>query len=120
MIMFNSFFSMLAENAFVKFLYKLLFDSFRDSNSKKFSLSRFLAALLFMMVIQFHIKAIQIMFEKKEIDHTLLLEDFAFISAVIFQKNYINRNNLESGNGIPNLLDPSVIDGNTIDPNAPA
>lgn len=120
MIMFNSFFSMLAENVFVKFLYKLLFDSFRDSNSKKFSLSRFLAALLFIMVIQFHIKAIQIMFEKKEIDHTLLLEDFAFISAVIFQKNYINRNNLESGNGNSNLLDPNVIDGNTIDPNAPA
>jgi hypothetical protein len=109
---------MLAENAFVKFLYKLLFDSFRDSNSKKFSLSRFLAAILFIMVVMFHVKAIEIMFEKKEIDHTLLLEDFAFISAVIFQKNYINRNNVETGNGIPNLLDPNVIDGNTIDQNS--
>ena len=95
--MFNLFFNMLAENSFVKFVYKLLFDTFRDSNSKKFSLSRFLAAALFIMVIQFHIKAIQVMFEKKEIDHTLLLEDFAFISSIIFHKNYINRNNVETG-----------------------
>ena len=71
--MFNSFFNMLSENPFVIFLYKLLFDSFRDSNSKKFSLSRFLAAALFVMVVQFHIKAIQIMFEKKEIDQYRLI-----------------------------------------------
>ena len=115
--MFNSFFNILAENAFVKFLYKLLFDSFRDSNSKKFSLSRFLAAALFVMVVQFHIKAIEIMFEKKEIDHALLLEDLAFISSIIFHKNYINRNNVETGNGNPNPVEPNMIDG---DPNAPA
>jgi hypothetical protein len=115
--MFNSFFNLLAENALIKFLYKLLFDSFRDSNSKKFSLSRFLAAALFVMVVQFHIKAIEIMFEKKEIDHALLLEDLAFISSIIFHKNYINRNNVETGNGNPNPVEPNMIDG---DPNAPA
>jgi hypothetical protein len=32
------------------------------------------------------------MVKKNEIDHALLLEDFAFISALIMQKNYINRN----------------------------
>ena len=32
------------------------------------------------------------MVDKKEVDHALLLEDFAFISALIMQKNYINRN----------------------------
>jgi hypothetical protein len=35
------------------------------------------------------------MFEKKEVDHTLVLEDFAFISALLMHKNYINRNNKE-------------------------
>lgn len=117
--MFNSFFNLLAENAFVKFLYKLLFDSFRDSNSKKFSLSRFLAAVLFVMVVWFHVKAIEIMFEKKEIDHTLLLEDFAFISSIIFHKNYINRNNIETGQPYtPNPLEPNVVDGSYVDPNS--
>jgi uncharacterized membrane-anchored protein len=105
--MFNSFFNLLSKNAFVKFIYKLFFDSFRDSNSKKFSLSRFLAAALFVMVIWFHVKAIQIMVEKKEVDHTLLLEDFAFISSIIFHKNYINRNNVETGGDNPDPNTPS-------------
>jgi hypothetical protein len=105
--MFNSLFNILSENAFVKFIYKIFFDSFRDSNSKKFSLSRFLATFLFIMVIWFHVKAIQIMVEKKEVDHTLLLEDFAFISSIIFHKNYINRNNLETGGDNPNPVDPN-------------
>jgi hypothetical protein len=97
-------------NSFVNFIHKILFDSFRDSNSKKFSLSRFLAAILFVMVIWFHVKAIQIMVEKKEVDHTLLLEDFAFISSIIVHKNYINRNNVESG--VPNSVEPTVEDPN--------
>jgi hypothetical protein len=104
-------FSSLLENPLVKTLYKVFFDLFRDSNSKKYSLSRFLAAILFVMVVWFHVKAIQIMFEKKEVDHALLLEDFAFISAIIFQKNYINRNNVEIGllSGIePTVEDPNV------------
>lgn len=87
-------FNFLSNSTFLKFHNDLL----RDSNSKKFSLSRAMAFILFGMVILFHIKAFQIMVEKKEIDHTLLIEDFTFISAIIFHKNYINRNNVESDN----------------------
>jgi hypothetical protein len=103
-------FGSLLENPLIKTLYKVFFDSFRDSNSKKFSLSRFLAAALFVMVIWFHVKAIQIMIEKKEVDHALLLEDFAFISSIILHKNYINRNNIESG--LSNSVEPTVEDHN--------
>ena len=74
---------------------KIIHDLFRDSNSKKTSLTRILAILLFFIVIWFHIEAISIMVEKKEIDHALIFEDFAFISALIMHKNYINRNNKE-------------------------
>jgi hypothetical protein len=74
---------------------KIISDLFRDSNSKKISLTRILAVLLFVIVILFHIAAISIMIEKKETDHMLLIEDFAFISALIMHKNYINRNNKE-------------------------
>jgi hypothetical protein len=74
---------------------KIINDLFRDSNSKKTSLTRLFAFILFLIVIYFHIIAISIMFEKKEVDHTLVLEDFAFISALLMHKNYINRNNKE-------------------------
>ena len=74
---------------------KIIHDLFRDSNSKKTSLTRILAISLFFIVIWFHIEAISIMVEKKEIDHALVFEDFAFISALIMHKNYINRNNKE-------------------------
>jgi hypothetical protein len=73
---------------FVKFTHDIL----RDSNSKKMSLTRILAIILFIPVLWFHVEAISIMVKKNEIDHALLLEDFAFISALIMQKNYINRN----------------------------
>jgi hypothetical protein len=69
-----------------------------------------IAIMLFLIVIYFHIIAISIMFEKKEVDHALLLEDFAFISAIIFQKNYINRNNVEIG--LPSGIEPTVEDPN--------
>jgi len=75
---------------------KIINDLFRDSNSKKTSLTIILAIMLFFIVIWFHIEAISIMVEKKEIDHALLFEDFAFISALIMHKNYINRNNKET------------------------
>jgi formate hydrogenlyase subunit 4 len=75
---------------------KIINDLFRDSNSKKTSLTRILAILLFFIVIWFHVEAISIMVEKKEIDHALIFEDFAFISALIMHKNYINRNNKET------------------------
>jgi formate hydrogenlyase subunit 4 len=74
---------------------KIINDLFRDSNSKKTSLTRILAVSLFFIIIWFHIEAISIMVEKKEIDHALVFEDFAFISALIMHKNYINRNNKE-------------------------
>jgi len=77
---------------------KIIHDLFRDSNSKKTSLTRILAIFLFFIVIWFHIEAISIMVEKKEIDHALIFEDFAFISALIMHKNYINRNNKENTN----------------------
>jgi hypothetical protein len=67
-------------------------DILRDSQSKKTSLTRILAILLFIVVIWFHYEAIKLMVQKKEVDHALLLEDFTFISALIMQKNYINRN----------------------------
>jgi hypothetical protein len=70
-------------------------DLFRDSNSKKYSLSRFLAVALFVMVIWFHKAAIEIMIEKKEIDHTLLFEDFTFIGSIVVSKNFLNRKNIE-------------------------
>jgi hypothetical protein len=76
-------------------------DLFRDSNSKKTSFSRLLAFLLFIVVLWFHVEAIRIMVEKKEIDHALLLEDFAFISAIIMQKNYINSKNIEGAEPTP-------------------
>ena len=78
---------------------KITHDLFRDSNSKKTSLTRLLAIMLFFIVIWFHIEAISIMVEKKEIDHALVFEDFAFISALIMHKNYINRNNKENEEG---------------------
>ena len=82
---------------------KIIHDLFRDSNSKKTSLTRILAIFLFFIVIWFHIEAISIMVEKKEIDHALIFEDFAFISALIMHKNYINRNNKENtDNNVPN------------------
>ena len=74
---------------------KITHDLFRDSNSKKTSLTRLLAIMLFFIVIWFHIEAISIMVAKKEIDHALVFEDFAFISALIMHKNYINRNSKE-------------------------
>jgi formate hydrogenlyase subunit 4 len=80
---------------------KIINDLFRDSNSKKTSLTRILAILLFFIVIWFHIEAIIIMIDKKEIDHALLLEDFTFISALIMQKNYINRKNIEGAETTP-------------------
>ncbi len=79
---------------------------FRDSNSKKTSFSRLLAFLLFIMVLWFHVEAIKIMIEKKEIDHALLLEDFAFISAIIMQKNYINSKNIEGDSTVPPVEPP--------------
>jgi formate hydrogenlyase subunit 4 len=90
-------FNFLSNPTFVKFIN----DLFRDSNSKKTSFSRILAFILFIMVLWFHIEAIKIMVEKKEIDHALLLEDFAFISAIIMQKNYINRKNIEGAETTP-------------------
>jgi formate hydrogenlyase subunit 4 len=90
-------FNFLSNQTFVKFIN----DLFRDSNSKKTSFSRILAFILFIMVLWFHIEAIKIMVEKKEIDHALLLEDFAFISAIIMQKNYINRKNIEGAETTP-------------------
>lgn len=74
---------------------KFINDLLRDSNSKKTSLTRILAIVLFFIVIWFHVEAISIMVEKKEIDHALVFEDFAFISALIMHKNYINRNTKE-------------------------
>lgn len=76
---------------------KFINDLLRDSNSKKTSLTRILAILLFFVVLWFHIEAISIMVAKNEIDHALLFEDFAFISALIMHKNYINRNSKEDG-----------------------
>ena len=90
-------FNFLSNPTFVKFIN----DLFRDSNSKKTSFSRILAFILFIMVLWFHIEAIKIMVEKKEIDHALLLEDFAFISAIIMQKNYINSKNIEGAESTP-------------------
>jgi hypothetical protein len=86
---------------------KFINDLFRDSNSKKFSLSRIIAFLLFIVVLWFHIEAIRIMVEKKEIDHALLLEDFAFISAIIMQKNYINGKNIEGDSTAPPVEPPT-------------
>jgi len=74
---------------------KFINDLLRDSNSKKTSLTRILAIMLFFIVIWFHIEAISIMVSKQEIDHALIFEDFAFISALIMHKNYINRNSKE-------------------------
>jgi formate hydrogenlyase subunit 4 len=82
-------------------------DLFRDSNSKKISLTRILAVLLFFIVLWFHIEAISIMVEKKETDHALLLEDLAFISALIMQKNYINRQNKEGVVSTPSEETPT-------------
>jgi hypothetical protein len=90
-------FNFFSNPKFVKFIS----DLFRDSNSKKTSFSRILAFILFIMVLWFHIEAIKIMVEKKEIDHALLLEDFAFISAIIMQKNYINSKNIEGDSKVP-------------------
>jgi len=90
-------FNFLSNSTFLKFLN----DLFRDSNSKKTSLSRIIAFLLFGVVLWFHIEAIAIMVDKKEIDHALLLEDFAFISAIIMQKNYINSKNIEGAESTP-------------------
>jgi hypothetical protein len=90
-------FNFFSNPRFIKFIN----DLFRDSNSKKTSFSRLLAFLLFIMVLWFHIEAIRIMVEKKEIDHALLLEDFAFISAIIMQKNYINSKNIEGDSTTP-------------------
>ena len=104
-------FNFFSNPRFIKFIN----DLFRDSNSKKTSFSRLLAFLLFIMVLWFHVEAIKIMVEKKEIDHALLLEDFAFISAIIMQKNYINSKNIETGNDNPN---PNPLDPNFIDPNS--
>ena len=90
-------FNFLSNPTFVKFIN----DLFRDSNSKKTSFSRILAFFLFIVVLWFHVEAIGIMVEKKEIDHALLLEDFAFISAIIMQKNYINSKNIEGAETTP-------------------
>jgi formate hydrogenlyase subunit 4 len=86
---------------------KIINDLFRDSNSKKTSLTRILAIILFFIVIWFHIEAISIMIEKKEIDHALIFEDFAFISALIMHKNYINRNNKEGVETTPSEETPT-------------
>ena len=96
-------FNFFSNPTFVKFIN----DLFRDSNSKKTSFSRILAFLLFGVVLWFHIEAIGIMVEKKEIDHALLLEDFAFISAIIMQKNYINRKNVEGDSTAPPVEPPT-------------
>jgi hypothetical protein len=96
-------FNFLSNPTFVK----IMNDLFRDSNSKKTSLSRILAVFLFVMVLWFHVDAIAIMVAKQEIDHTLLLEDFAFISAIIMQKNYINRKNVEGDSTIPPVEPPT-------------
>ena len=89
---------------------KIMHDLFRDSNSKKTSLTRILAIMLFFVVIWFHIEAISIMVEKKEIDHALVFEDFAFISALIMQKNYINRNHKENNQDIKQLEEENQTD----------
>ena len=70
-------------------------DLFRDSNSKKISLTRILATIMFGMIIWIHVVAIGIMIEKKEVDHALLFEDFSFVGSILISKNYINRNNIE-------------------------
>jgi formate hydrogenlyase subunit 4 len=71
---------------------KFIDDVLKDSNSKKFSLTRILAIILFFMVLYIHFIAIDIMIEKQEIDHLLLIEDFTFIGSAIISKNYFNRN----------------------------
>jgi hypothetical protein len=104
-------FNLLLNNSFVGSLLKFHNDLLRDSNSKKYSLSRAMAFILFGVVIFFHIKAIGIMIDKKEIDHSLLIEDFAFISAIIFHKNYINSKNIEGDSTVPPVeppTDPSI------------
>ena len=73
---------------------KFINDLLKDSKNNKYSLTRMIAILLFSVIVVFHIYAIKIMVLKNEIDHALLLEDFAFLSALIMQKNYINRNNV--------------------------
>jgi len=45
--------------------------------------------------------------EKKEIEHALLLEDFAFISALIMQKNFINSKNIEGNSTVPPVEPPT-------------
>ena len=96
-------FNFFSNPKFIKFIN----DLFRDSNSKKTSFSRLLAFLLFIVVLWFHVEAIKIMIEKKEIDHALLLEDFAFISAIIMQKNYINSKNVEGDSTVPPVEPPT-------------
>ena len=96
-------FNFISNPKFMKFIN----DLFRDSNSKKTSFSRLLAFLLFIVVLWFHVEAIRIMVEKKEIDHALLLEDFAFISAIIMQKNYINSKNIEGDSTVPPVEPPT-------------
>ena len=96
-------FNFFSNPRFIKFIN----DLFRDSNSKKTSFSRLLAFILFIMVLWFHVEAIRIMVEKKEIDHALLLEDFAFISAIVMQKNYINSKNIEGDSTVPPVEPPT-------------
>jgi len=74
---------------------RIFFDILRDTNSHKYSMTKFGALLGLIMFFATVIFSLIIMFQQKEIDHVILIEIIGFILTLLgFKNNFgINKNN---------------------------
>lgn len=69
------------------FISKLMYDILRDRSSKKYSITKTIALLSFMLLVVVIIFATYIMIQKKEIDYFLIGELMFFILTLLGFKN---------------------------------
>jgi len=75
------------ENKYFHGFRKIFYDILRDTNSKKYSMTKFAALFGLIALIATITMGLIIMWEKKEIDHILIVEVIGFVLTVLGFKN---------------------------------
>ena len=88
-------------------------DVLRDTNSKKYSMTKLAAFSSLLMLIAAVGSAIAIMIIEKDIDHILIGELIALLLTLLGFKNF--RGNFKSLDGIKPLADPTIKDSDHLE-----
>ena len=93
---------------------RLLFDILRDSNSLKYSMTKFGALIGLLLLMATVIMSLMIMWMNKIIDHVLFLELIAFVLTLMgFKNNFGFKTNNSVVNNSTDNIDPSTDDKNS-------